>query len=68
MLERLTWKCHICGEERPDDRISVRTIDRSAEMGLPPGTFQENIRYCNDNAECVERSKTFRFLKEKAKA
>ncbi|GAI90131.1 unnamed protein product, partial [marine sediment metagenome] len=18
-----TWKCHICGEERPDDRLSV---------------------------------------------
>ncbi|GAI88761.1 unnamed protein product [marine sediment metagenome] len=21
----LTWECHICGEERPDDKISVVT-------------------------------------------
>ena len=60
MFDNLTWKCHICGEDRPDDKISIRTsplIINGREMG------SQNIRYCNDNNDCIEKSKTFQFFK-----
>ena len=58
----LTWTCHICGAERPDDRISVYKTDMSTKYGLPVGTVQENVRYCNDNVDCCEKAKTFSFV------
>lgn len=45
----LTWKCHICGIERPDSRISV--------LSYPLAKFPEatiNVRYCNDNSNCFD--------------
>jgi hypothetical protein len=54
----LRWVCHVCGEERPDARISVFKRDVSAFHNLPPGTFMENIRYCNDRSECREGART----------
>jgi hypothetical protein len=58
----LTWTCHICGEERPDEKISVRTADLSGEHNFPPGTMKQNVRYCNDRPACIEGAKTFRFF------
>ena len=58
----LTWTCHICLTRRPDALIAVRVTDRSAEWHLPPGTFQEHVRYCVDRPACVERAKTMSFL------
>ena len=57
----LTWTCHVCGEERPDKKISIRTRDISAEYNLPPGTVTENIRYCNDRRSCAEPAQTMRL-------
>ena len=54
----LTWKCHVCGEVRPDVFISVCAKDMSKEYGLPTGTFKQNVRYCNDNAECAQKALT----------
>lgn len=48
----ITWTCHICRQERPDEKISVHTVDRSRELLLPAGSFRENFRYCNDREEC----------------
>lgn len=59
----MTWVCHICGRERPDELISVLTHDRSAELGWPAGTWKENVRYCNDNPDCRIGAESFRFLK-----
>ena len=42
-----TWTCHICGEERPDEKISVVS---SVLDGLPNAEI--NIRYCNDKFKC----------------
>ena len=58
--EALTWKCHICGETRPDERISVQKNKR-----VIPGTNQkveENVRYCNDKAECTSAAPKFSFM------
>ena len=59
----LKWTCNICKAERPDDRISVFKSDQSVEQGLPAGTVQMNVRYCNDKANCAEKAKTFSFFK-----
>jgi len=59
-----SWTCHVCGEERPDRSISVRVHDNSEKLGLPSGTFQENIRYCNDKESCIEGSKTHSNFKK----
>ncbi|GAJ21933.1 unnamed protein product, partial [marine sediment metagenome] len=56
-----TWKCHICGEERPDDKISVLSkplIINGQACG------EQNIRYCNDRPGCLEGAKGFSFFKE----
>lgn len=58
-----TWECHICGKERLDKDISVRMIDISKDYNLQPGTMQLNVRYCNDNPDCAEKSKTYRKSK-----
>ena len=62
-LSKLTWTCHICGQERPDAQISVHTRVHPIE-GCGGTTMRENIRYCNDNADCFLRAQTFTFLKE----
>jgi hypothetical protein len=60
-----SWTCHVCGENRPDRLISVRVHDNSEKLGLPSGTFQENIRYCNDKESCIGGSKTHSHFKKK---
>lgn len=57
-----TWKCNICGRERPDNFISVRRVDISEELAMPPETMQQTIRYCNDNEDCIEKSKTHKLF------
>lgn len=58
-----TWKCHICGEERPDNRISVLSKPIMLNGQVVPGG-QQNIRYCNDRPACIEGAKGFSFFKE----
>lgn len=62
MMENLTWTCHICGVERPDALIAVKKHDRSAGMNLPPGTWNENVRYCVDKPDCAAKAETFTFM------
>lgn len=47
----LTWTCHVCHEERPDEFISVHSIPHTTRWGVQ---ITENIRYCNDRLECIE--------------
>ena len=58
----LTWTCHVCNRERSDAQISVVTTDMSAERGLPEGTIKQNVKYCNDDADCTEKAKTHRLI------
>ena len=58
------WTCHICKRKRPDSAISVFTkplIIRGMMMG------QQNIRYCNDNADCRKGAEVFNFVPSIAK-
>ena len=61
----ITWKCHICGSERPNNQISVMTTDIGVKKGLPVGTMKMNVRYCNDNPDCIKKAPYFSFFKEK---
>lgn len=59
--DTLTWTCHICKKERPDDKISV--VSKPIIMnGKAIG--QQNIRYCNDNSKCVAAAAEYDFFKE----
>lgn len=60
--DMITWKCHICDEERPDSKISVHTSDASSKYGLPPGTMKMNVRFCNDKPDCIKKAPNFNLL------
>lgn len=55
----LTWECHICHEERPDDKISVI----SKPLDIPGVVAEQNVRYCNDRQACVAGAQTYSFIK-----
>lgn len=57
-LKDCTWTCHVCGEERPDEKISVQ--NNHIKIGIEEFDCIENVRYCNDNQECAEKAKTYR--------
>lgn len=61
----LTWTCHICGEERPDEKISVYKKDISEDHNLPEGTMEHNVRYCNDKLECGQAAKGYDHFEKK---
>jgi len=48
-MKNLTWTCHVCDKERPDEKIGVATgiLKDFANARI-------NIRFCNDNATCTE--------------
>ena len=52
-LENLTWKCHGCGEERPDEWISVAKI--RVELPITKHIVPVNQRYCNDRVFCLRK-------------
>ena len=58
-MKELTWKCHICGEERPDAQISVFSKPIVIN-GMSCG--EQNIRYCNDKAKCFEGAQDKNFF------
>lgn len=53
------WICHICGDDRPDEFISVRTHRSELPRGVK---IDQNVRYCNDRQACIEGAETFRFI------
>jgi hypothetical protein len=48
-MENLTWTCHVCHDERPDDKISVYQTTHKAAGGYE---VVHNVRYCNDRPAC----------------
>jgi hypothetical protein len=61
VMQNLTWTCHVCGKERPDDKISVYSSEK--EVGDTGVKMTQNVRYCNDNPDCIEKAPTIDFLK-----
>lgn len=54
------WKCDVCGDLRPDSKISVLTY---ALKNLDDA--QRNLKYCKDRKNChdgaIEKSRTERI-------
>lgn len=42
-FDGLTWACHVCNNERPDDAISVMKRVPQGRRGV-----EHHLRYCND--------------------
>jgi hypothetical protein len=57
-FDNLTWKCAICGLERPDEKISVFKVD-IGPRDLPTGTVVRNVKYCNDNPRCYDGARNW---------
>ena len=63
-MEHLTWTCHVCGDERPDDKISVFT----KPLVFPGGVVaKQNIRYCNDRQGCIDGAPEISHVKDRDK-
>ena len=53
-----TWRCHVCGRERPDELISVRKVEREIGRyaGRGPAQIVVTVRHCNDDILCISRA------------
>jgi hypothetical protein len=53
-FDNLTWRCDICHEERPDEKISVRKIDTMCPHGCVAcgAPCQRNAGHKNQH-ECI---------------
>jgi hypothetical protein len=54
-----SWKCHVCGKERLDNKISVYSTTVYSQSNIP---ITQNVRYCNDNPDCIEGARHVNFL------
>ncbi len=49
----LSFRCRVCNEMRPNDQISVKSLDTSKKFNAQPGTIKQNFNYCNDRTSCT---------------
>lgn len=59
-MDELEWTCMVCGDLRPDARISVHSGQRDFGHGV---VAQVNVRYCNDKQECRDGANDHTLLK-----
>ncbi len=52
-LRELKPVCHICGDERPKDKISVL-------LSAATDVITQNVYFCNDRPACIAGAKTKR--------
>jgi len=64
-LAGLTWHCMVCGDERPDEAISVYHLPIPGMEDQFPGT-RTNVRYCNDRPNCTARAVHYNDPEEQA--
>lgn len=57
-FERLTWTCHICGDERPDAKIKVAKHRIIYHDGIE---VDNNVRHCADRPACISRARLSTF-------
>ena len=56
----IEWTCHVCGDLRPDDKISVYSTEKP--FGTTGVMMKQNVRYCNDRPSCIEGAKHIDFM------
>lgn len=52
------WRCHACGDLRPDAATNVHTRYRTIRSGKRPATMAFNVTHCTDRPPCVEYAQT----------
>ncbi len=50
----LEWVCAVCEKARPEDKINIYRHILTHDIV----DTTEEIRYCNDNPDCIEQVKT----------
>tara|TARA_Y100000310_G_C20701093_1_gene829964 strand:+ start:6988 stop:7239 length:252 start_codon:yes stop_codon:yes gene_type:complete len=58
-MKDVSWRCQMCNQERPDDKISVHSSDLTKAMGLNDmgdDIVTLNTKYCNDNEGCKKKA------------
>jgi len=55
MTDELTWTCHVCGDERPDELIAVH---KTRWLRADRIVVQTNVRYCADRPACLAGAPT----------
>ena len=56
------WTCHVCGDLRPDNKISVYSSTKELAPGIP---MTQNVRYCNDRQSCIDGAKDVSWIEKK---
>lgn len=51
-----TQTCNVCGKDRPQKDLSVCQTDVSQRLGCLPGSFTQNVHYCNDDPDCTRKA------------
>lgn len=64
-LEKMTWKCHCCDQERMDKFIKVFKHDIASVYGLETGMASMNVRYCMDVPSCLEKASNRQWVLKK---
>ena len=62
-MYELTWRCHVCGDVRPDSKISVC----KKQFDYPGGRADMNVRFCNDREACREAAVNTSFFNHDTK-
>ena len=55
-LEKMTWKCECCSQQRSDKYIKVRSHDVGDVFDQPAGVMFANCKYCVDMPGCLEKA------------
>lgn len=55
----LSWRCMCCNKMREDEKISVMRYEIGIEHGFEQANHMTiNVKYCNDNPECIGKAFT----------
>ena len=55
----LTWRCDVCGNERPNEKISVHPVDIT-DPSVPTVKVVRNVKFCNDVPACKESAENWK--------
>ena len=56
--------CQVCTRMRSGWKLSIKTMDSSAEFGLAPGSLATSIRYCRDSPTCSAAANRYTSLRK----
>jgi hypothetical protein len=58
-MKDITWTCHVCHDERPDEKIDVFQTKVDLGFGI---IADQNVRHCNDRVKCITEAPNITFF------